>query len=215
MKKLDFMTVAILFARHDSIYKTIPDCDVWDADRDALKWPGGCPVVAHPPCRLWGRLRNFSTAPESEKELALWAARQVRKWGGVLEHPASSTLWPAANLPQPGERDSFGGWTLTVSQWWWGHKADKLTWLYICGVQPPELPAIPYRIGEPAFVVQTRNRKSLKADISKAEREHTPVEFARWLVEVAHKCSIETMNLQRNERDAESYRTGQRVRPLH
>jgi hypothetical protein len=29
------MNVTILFARIDSVYKTIPGCDVWDAERDA------------------------------------------------------------------------------------------------------------------------------------------------------------------------------------
>ena len=43
--------VAVLFARADSIYKTLPGCDVYDIKRDARTWPGGCPVVAHPPCR--------------------------------------------------------------------------------------------------------------------------------------------------------------------
>jgi hypothetical protein len=46
--------VAILFARKDSIYKTMPGCDVWDIDRDARNWPGGAPIVGHPPCRAWG-----------------------------------------------------------------------------------------------------------------------------------------------------------------
>lgn len=43
--------VAVLFARQDSHYKSIAGVDVWDIDRDARKWPGGMPVVAHPPCR--------------------------------------------------------------------------------------------------------------------------------------------------------------------
>ena len=40
------MTVAVLFARADSIYKTLPACDVYDIARDARWWPGGGPVVA-------------------------------------------------------------------------------------------------------------------------------------------------------------------------
>lgn len=32
------MQIAVLFARADSIYKTLPECDVWDATRDARKW---------------------------------------------------------------------------------------------------------------------------------------------------------------------------------
>jgi hypothetical protein len=35
--------VAVLFARKDSIYKTMPECDVWDIERDAREWPGGMP----------------------------------------------------------------------------------------------------------------------------------------------------------------------------
>jgi hypothetical protein len=191
------MTVAVLFARPDSIYKSLPDCDVWDAQRDALNWPGGCPVVAHPPCRLWGRLRGLSTVPENkraaERGLALWSVAQVRRWGGVLEHPAHSLLWAAAELPLPGKRDFAGGFTLVVSQWWWGHKADKLTWLYVCGIELAGTPEIPFRIGEPAYVAAQVHGQSPKygnvrrPEITKAEREHTPLEFARWLVELARR----------------------------
>lgn len=42
-----------------------------------------------------------------EKALALWAVEQVRKFGGVLEHPKRSTLWPAAGLPEIEERDEY------------------------------------------------------------------------------------------------------------
>src|SRR5208283_3687563 len=94
--------VAVLFARADSIYKTLPGCDVWDAERDALNWHGGCPLIAHPTCRAWGRLRHFAHPREGERELALWAVKMVQRWGGVLEHPVASQLWPSANLPKPG-----------------------------------------------------------------------------------------------------------------
>ena len=90
--------IAVLFARQDSIYKTLPGCDVLDIERDARNWPGGCPVVAHPPCRAWGRLRAFAKPRNDEKELALLAIEHVRQFGGVLEHPAASTLWDAAGL---------------------------------------------------------------------------------------------------------------------
>ncbi len=29
--------IAVLFARKDSIYKSLPECDVWDAERDARR----------------------------------------------------------------------------------------------------------------------------------------------------------------------------------
>jgi hypothetical protein len=75
--------VSILFARADSVYKNLQGCDVWDVVRDARNWRGGCPVVAHPPCRAWGRLRHFARPIAGEIELGPWAVEQVRKWGGA------------------------------------------------------------------------------------------------------------------------------------
>jgi hypothetical protein len=193
-------TVAILFARTDSIYKTIPGCDVYDFERDALTWPSGAPVVAHPPCRAWGQLRHMANPRPGEKELALWAVKQVRRWGGVLEHPKNSTLWPAAGLPAPGCRDEFGGWTLPIHQYWWGHRAEKATLLYIVGCEPADIPNIPLALGDAPCVCGTagrarngerRLRKGVpgwRPEISKAEREHTPPDLARWLVELARRC---------------------------
>lgn len=185
---------AVLFARSDSIYKTM-DCDVWDAERNALNWPGGAPVVAHPPCRLWGALHRLSTAPAAERALAFFAAAQVRRWGGVLEHPARSKLWAAAGLPQPGERDQYGGHTLAVAQWWWGHKAEKWTWLYICGCEPRDIPPTPLRIGEATHCIAQSNRRQrlrLRPEVTKAEREHTPAAFAAWLIDVARRSGANT-----------------------
>lgn len=181
--------VAVLFARCDSNYKDLDGCDVWDIERDARRWPGGVPVVAHPPCRAWGRLRHFANPRPGEKELALWAVDQVRRFGGVLEHPNASTLWPAAGLPPPGERDEWGGWTLPVHQNWWGHKAEKSTLLYIVGCEPSQIPAMPLVLGEPTHVVQSRKRTASRPHITKAEREHTPPAFAKWLYDLATKCS--------------------------
>jgi hypothetical protein len=184
------MNCAILFARVDSCYKTIASVDVFDIERDALTWPGGCPVVAHPPCRAWGRLRYFAKPRKGEKLLATWAIRQVRTFGGVLEHPSSSMLWPKAGLPKPGQHDKFGGWTLPIHQHWFGHRAEKSTFLYIVGCEPAMIPAIPLRLGEPTHVVQSRKRVGYRPHISKAEREHTPLELAVWLVELARRCKV-------------------------
>ena len=151
--------ISILFARRDSVYKTLPGCDVWDRDRDALRWPGGNPVVAHPPCRSWGRLRTFARPAAGERDAALWAVQQVQDSGGVLEHPRGSLLWEAAGLPAPGRMDAGGGYTLPILQWWWGHRAEKATWLYIVGVAPSELPLIPLELGYPTHVITTSRGK--------------------------------------------------------
>lgn len=172
--------VAVLFARADSHYKTLPKCDVWDAERDARRWPGGAPVVAHPPCRAWGNLRHFAKPRPDEKDLARWAVQRVREFGGVLEHPARSTLWADQGLPLPGQgKDAFGGWTFPVLQLWWGHRAEKATWLYIVGCEPTAIPSFQLRI-EPATCVVEH--------MGKAERERTPTDFAHWLVELASRC---------------------------
>ena len=81
---MEIRQVAVLFARADSIYKTLPGCDVWDIDRDARKWPGGAPIVGHPPCRAWGGLRHMAKPRPDEKALATWCVDQIRKWGGCL-----------------------------------------------------------------------------------------------------------------------------------
>lgn len=186
------MTVAVLFARADSVYKTIPGCDVWDAERDALNWPGGAPVVAHPPCRAWASLRHCAKPAPGEKGYALWAVDQVRQWGGVLEHPQLSTLWSVAELPEPGERDEHGGWTLIVDQHWWGHRARKRTRLYICGCEPLSLPAMPMKLGEATHTIglwSGRDKSRCRPSVSKREYESTPSEFAYWLVAVARLCA--------------------------
>lgn len=199
-------SIAVLFAREDSIYKTLPGCDVYDIQRDARLFTGGMPVVAHPPCRMWGKLRMFAKGRPDEKDLARFAVAMIRQEGGVLEHPFSSTLWPDQGLPAPGQRDSYGGWTLVIDQDWFGHKAEKRTKLYIVGVEPRDIPALPYRIEEPTHVLASDKRigpgrdspRARKGDpgwrpeISKAEREHTPPALAAWLVEVARRCSVPT-----------------------
>lgn len=140
------MTVAVLFARADSVYKTMPECDVFDETRDARRWRGGSRVIAHPMCRGWGRLRQFSHATEEERQHAVTAVWMIRASGGVLEHPEASGLWEYLGLPLPGRgRDCFGGYTIEIRQCDWGHPAEKLTWLYIVGCHVDDLPAMPPR----------------------------------------------------------------------
>lgn len=186
-------TVAVLFARADSVYKTVTGCDVWDEARDARGWPGGAPVVAHPPCRAWASLRHCAKPRDGEKDLALLAIKHIRRYGGVLEHPALSTLFDVAKLPKPGQRDGLGGWTLIVDQNWFGHRARKRTKLYIVGVEPTEIPAVPMRLGEATHTVglwSGRDKANCRPTITKPEFEHTPPDLARWLVELARRTSV-------------------------
>lgn len=114
----------------------------------------------------------------------------MRKWGGVLEHPAGSTLWIDQNLPKPGERDLFGGWTLAAPQKWWGHRCEKPTWFYIVGIEPTAIPQLPLMLHEATHVIQTSKRQDHRPHIPKAERERTPPALAEWLVVLASRCTV-------------------------
>lgn len=186
------MKIAVLFARADSVYKTLPDVDVYDAERDARTYDGPFPVVAHPPCRAWGRLRTFANPRPDERNLARLAVALVREFCGVLEHPAGSTLWTAQRLPPPGSPvDSFGGWTLPAPQIWWGHRAEKNTWFYIVGCSPTSIPDLPLTLGDAPCVVQSRKRANSRPHIGKSEREQTPPRLAVWLIELARRCGAQ------------------------
>jgi hypothetical protein len=199
---LSVKTVAVLFARADSIYKTMPGCDVYDQARDARTWPGGAPIVGHPPCRSWGTLAHMAhKATAEEKALAPWCVDRIREWGGVLEHPKRSKLWPHCGLPRGTERDQWGGWTLPIFQQWFGHRAEKATLLYIVGCEPADVPPFPLVLGRAERIIAGNKRRSdgtrirkgdigWRPDCTDAEREHTPPALADWLVELARRCAI-------------------------
>ncbi len=186
------MNVSVLFARQDSIYKTL-DVDVWDIDRDARAFNGTNPVVCHPPCRAWGKLKGFAKPRPGEKELAILSINLIRKNGGVLEHPRASGLWPHMNLPIREDIDKFGGFSICIDQFWFGHKAQKKSLLYICGITRKDLPIVPMRLDAVTHYVgfptswKGKSRNGMK-EITKREREQTPIQFAQWLIEVASKC---------------------------
>ena len=178
--------VTALFVMKRSIYKSL-NVSCYDIDRDARTFDMSTPVVAHPPCRSWGRLRKFAKPLDGESELAVMAVNIVRRCGGVLEHPDGSILFEQLNMKKSSSSDVYGGFFLSVYQFWWGHKARKKTILYICGCSMSDLPAFPLRFDAIQYVV-SGSKKGGKKEISKADRERTPIGFARWLIEVAMMC---------------------------
>lgn len=174
--------IAVLYARSDSCYFDLAQ-EVFDISRDARTYFGQLPVIAHPPCRSWGRLRHLAKPRPDEKALALHALEQVRRCGGVLEHPMGSSLWEHSQLPRPGcTPDAFGGYTILIDQGWFGHPAPKPTYLYIVGILRHLLPVLP---------VQLHRAGGRTLDLSPAEREKTPTNLADWLVRVASMCSVQ------------------------
>jgi len=173
------MIVAALFVREDSHYKSM-GLDCYDLQRDARTWPGGCPAIYHPPCRSWGRYKTVAKPRPGEKELARWAIANVRRFGGVLEHPASSELWRESGCSRYGIRDQFGGVLFPVMQSWWGHRAPKETSLYLVGGDVPDLLSF-YTDDIPSGRIE---------NMCRAERERTPLPFAMFLRDLAATCKV-------------------------
>lgn len=176
----------------------MPGVDCWDEDRDARKWQGGCAVVAHPPCAQWSRLAAFAHDKPETKALGPLAVAFVRAWGGVLEHPCGSGLWDEMGLAAVGKSDGVG-WTLPISQFWFGHRCEKKTYLYIVGCSPGELPSLPFAMGDAPRVVSTSTRREKndplwRPEVGKREREATPALLAQWLVDVAQICNANMRN---------------------
>lgn len=136
--------VAALYVLSNGPY-FIDGVDPWDEARDARQYKGPHKVIAHPPCERWGRYWGGGPmlhGTEAQKKLgddngcfahALWS---VRTFGGVLEHPEASHAFHYFGLPIPKqsggwtEPDKYGGRSCCVAHGNYGHRAQKLTWLY-------------------------------------------------------------------------------------
>jgi hypothetical protein len=154
--------IAALFVETDGTYFNLKGVDPWDIDRDARNYAGPHPVVAHPPCQLWvnfaalnyKRYGGEHNKPGNDGGCFESALASVRRWGGILEHPAGSNAWREFNLRAPekwtAEQDCNVGWTLHrqegaglyswVCEVWqsaYGHPARKRTWLYYVGRARP------------------------------------------------------------------------------
>jgi len=144
-------SLAALFVETDGCYFGLQNVDPWDIARDARLYQGPHPVVAHPPCQRCGRY--WHGAPNKPHQYKLGddggcfasALESVRKYGGVLEHPAHSHAWDAFGLRKPPKQggwvqaDDAGGWTCQVEQGHYGHLSRKATWLYAAKTDLPDL----------------------------------------------------------------------------
>jgi hypothetical protein len=190
--------VSALFVQAAGCYSDLPYVDPWDQIRDARKYAGPFPVVAHPPCQLWGNLAavNFAryggahNKPGNDGGCFRSALLSVRRFSGVLEHPANSRAFFAFDLgkPQPGtwQRSADGvGWITAVWQSAYGHRANKATWLYYVGRVPHELDwrRLP---GTHQIGFQDRRGKALnKPTLGKREANATPIRFRNELLALA------------------------------
>lgn len=202
--------VAALFVEDGGCY-SIPGVDPWPESRDARKYDGKLPVVAHPPCQRWGRFWHGS--PRRPHQFRLGedggcfssALSAVRRCGGVLEHPMDSHAWEAFGLLKPPrtggwvKADDFGGWTCCVYQGHYGHLAGKGTWLYSVGCDLPDLiwgpteqrlhPVILAKHG-----YEAARRKGITSMVGGKDktriRNATPPEFRDILLEMARSAGL-------------------------
>lgn len=144
------MTVAALYVQTGGAYYGLDDVDPWDEARDARLYDGPWPVVAHPPCSRWCMLASvnearYGHAIGDDGGTFKAALEAVRRFGGVLEHPAYSIAWDTFALPVPSTSSGWtqtltdSGWSTEIAQAAYGHRARKRTWLYYIGPNPPVL----------------------------------------------------------------------------
>lgn len=191
--------IAALYIDPRGPYPKMPGVDCWDEARDATRYQGPAPIVAHPPCGAYGSLRHLRVPRRDRRDDSACgprAAEQVRAFGGVLEQPAGSLLWRLCGIPTPGSGDDeHGGFSIEVEQVEWGHPARKRTWLYLVRVPRALLMPPPWPRRQPTHWVsggRDRDRKGSGGVVppgikvcSAQQRRRTPPAFAAWLVELA------------------------------
>lgn len=194
--------IAALYVQKEGCYAGLPGVDLWGIDRDARLYDGPSPVVAHPPCQLWGRFAhvNFKrwggehNRPGNDGGCFKAALASVRKFGGVLEHPAFSDAWKAFDLPRPElGRWIFkdGDWVTEVWQSTYGHKARKRTWLLYCGLYAP--PPLRWNMAEASHQIgfhDQRGKAANKPTISGKAASATPAEFRDLLISIAASAAM-------------------------
>ncbi len=194
------MRVAALYVQRGGVYWDLPDVDPWDEERDARRYAGPWPVVAHPPCGRWAmplakvNETRYGHRVGDDGGCFAHALGTVRQWGGVLEHPENTAAWAAFGILKPRRigwmRAPCGGWVTRVSQSAYGHRARKRTWLYVCGLASPP----PLDWSEPAPKAVTswlQKTNTTLPRLGKREASATPIPFRDLLLSMARSARRE------------------------
>jgi hypothetical protein len=190
--------IAALYVATGGAYFGLDGVDPWDVTRDARRYAGPYPVVAHPPCQLWVNFAalNFKryggehNRPGNDGGCFAHALASVRRFQGVLEHPAGSKAWAAHGLSRPigsGWSPSSGGsreWVCEVWQSAYGHPARKRTWLLYVGDHAPAELRWERRPG----THQVGWFDRIKPTLSKRDASATPPAFREALLGLARRA---------------------------
>jgi hypothetical protein len=213
--------IAALYVQRGGSYYGLPGIDPWDQERDARRYPGPFPAVAHPPCQRWGKLwagnpsviKSTGERKQKGDDDGCFAAalEAVRKWGGIIEHPWGSFAWPHFGLNTPPREggwivaDFFGGWTCCVEQGRYGHHARKPTLLVVYGLSIEDLPELDWGVSEisldPEIVARIGIEKAKRrgevgakgGGTDSAPRIGTPLPFRDLLIGMARSVKPERL----------------------
>lgn len=208
--------IAALYVASDGPYFGIPGVTPFDEDEDARIYGGPWPVVAHPPCQRWGRMwkgqpgnikAGKAERKGDDKGCFKSALFDVRRFGGVLEHPEGSHAWPHFGLSKPQRAGGWvsagdcGGWCCRVEQGRYGHYCAKPTWLLVHGVAREGLPDLRWGVSPPPTEADFPPDAVAKHGLAyckragvmafkgggkdSAPRIHTPPEFRDLLIAIA------------------------------
>lgn len=153
--------ITVLCARPRSVYKQIQGLDVWDEKRNAYNYSGTNPIIAHPPCAQWSRLKGLANENAFYKDLAMFCLERIQLYGGILEQPEGSSFFKYAGIKP----------TLSIDQFWFGYPIRKRTWLYIHGFKPLPVP-LRFDAIEKMF-----------GQLTKPQRSFTTMQLAMWFVD--------------------------------
>lgn len=206
IKSMTTKKIAVLGVAKNGIYSNDPRVIPYDIDRDLLTYRGPYRVICHTECKRWGRYWGGGPMLHgTDKQLilgddnnmfahALWC---TRTFDGVMEHPEASHAWAWFGLPRPPRDggwvgpDKFGGYSCCVSQGHYGHKGQKLTWLYAVGTKRPELKwgkAPGKQLMEDGYHSKAERARLRKTGIcqrmSARQRAATPEEFKELLIDL-------------------------------
>ena len=144
-------TIAALYVEEGGCYYGLDGVEPWGVSRDARKYDGPFPVVAHPPCARWSAFWFGGVSVKEKKTFGddngcfKFALEAVRKWGGVIEHPAKTGAYSHFGIAKPDAKggwhivDTHGGFSCIVDQRNYGHSARKMTCLYAYKTYLPDL----------------------------------------------------------------------------
>lgn len=208
--KFSTANVAALYVHYGGVYYGVECVEPWGLpERDAREYAGPWPVIAHPPCERWGRYARGGPSAKVAREVGddggcfAAALAAVRRYGGVLEHPADSLAWDRFGLPAPPRaggwvRGFCGGWCCYVEQGHYGHKARKGTWLYSVGCELIALrwgkSAASGRLDDGFHSAEERaraKRRGVVERLSRLSRLSTPVPFRDVLLALARTVPVE------------------------